>query len=387
MPNTLPEIPTEVEAEPQITLESERVLADTQAALLDAHELIGKRYHRRRSPRGTNGYVTELDYHARLTVLANPDYYPDADIDTLNALTDGRHTELVQGHSFGFRYMESAELPPVDYPTYQGSEFYSRRELREESPGAYFGNMPVLGLELAEVDDTTTRVSIPSIEYINDLADRYNFNGVRFTEVDELLNGHDFLSLLSRKLFPMASESGSFTMTYHENHFVSFMLANGYISTAEVELDKFKDPNDTYVVTNLFEHDRVDHLALIALDEQSLDSIIQYALHTLEDAEANDTSLPNTDLADITNNMDWLLDLISNYAITRSDPGDNLETEYKEYIKAQITRTQERLNSMIVRATDTEPAGSNKPEINIDFEKFDESIRTFQLLKSPTSMP
>lgn len=292
------------------------------------------------------------------------------------------------------------QLPPVDNESREGDEFWAQRRLRPGGEEDNYHNMPVLGFGI-DYDDKEAVLSVPNIDYVNSVVSAHNPGGFSFVEAGPGLGSWDsFLSMIADKQFP-ASNSKDVLYFGVPDEFLEFTNffedpnGNQYTTEEGTPIKRngstIYDPHYSKTErVSLYEHDRVDHLGIIALPASEADSIAkaaEYARHVEGNYNGDDIR------ATITATLDRYLDGISAYALIKHDSNDIEIWNYKDYSWAYLKEQAAHLDRLIASNVINEPENRNlttegvmaifyeqNVSFGIDRDKFDANIARMQAI-------
>lgn len=297
------------------------------------------------------------------------------------------------------------QLPPIDNESREGDEFWAQRRLRPGGEEDNYHNMPVLGFGI-DYDEGEAVLSVPSLDYVNTVVDTYNPGGFTFIEVGAGLGDADsFLSMISNKQFPASDnkdvlyfgvpdEFVEFTNFFEDPDGEQYLAEDG--TPIKTMRSTIYDPHYSKTERiSLYEHDRVDHLGIIALPANEADKIAKAAEYA-RSAEGYGGPDFNT-RAMIVGRLDRHLDGLSAYSLVKHDSNDIEIQNYKDYLWATLVKEAAYLDRLLAEDIMKKPeyrdftreelmAEFYKQDVSfsIDRETFDANIAHMQALTPPS---
>jgi len=291
-----------------------------------------------------------------------------------------------------------AELPETDMPPKPDSDdkYWSRRNMRSDEPyGPSFpNNLPVaeIGVYVEAVQATR---SVATTQRLNEIVDQHNPGGMRFVDDEGFVSHPEFLAeRIGRGEFPQ-SKSNSLSVP-QLNPYLRYLHQEGLhnpgleVRRAHNPFLEEADPVE-FIGTTYEEHDVADHAGLIALDPKNVQQLmaIGQGFRASEFYGKVSENLLNSLARRPVAAIDYMLVLVSNYAITTEDsmppeahgprPDGTPRPTFKEYLKEEILRMQAILN----KATE---GYSKVPPLEFDFETFDANVERMQAIRPKTTV-
>ncbi len=270
-------------------------------------------------------------------------------------------------------YVPLEWLGVIDSETLRREEFMTRRQLRptdEAGPGPNMHNIPAFrfGLDYVMVGDRDfAQLSIPSVAWINDIADQYSPNGIRLQASEGVDSAYDLLFKLVDKKYPAAKQP--FTVKTH-NIFAlgdEAILATGL---APHDYPIREVPED--LVTNLSEHDYVDHAGVVTMPSEEADALSDFIYDALTSPEVSGANIKW-----LAGKVDKLLECYSHYAYCDQLTPSLHDQVFAAYLKTRMTADINSINYIL-------EAALGRPLV-FDFDRINERIKLFQSAPVPDS--
>lgn len=276
------------------------------------------------------------------------------------------------------------DLPPIGDYSEPGEPFWCRRQLRPEGEGSNFHNFPILQFGIRyDHEQGMAVLTVPKVEYINFIVEKYNPGGFTFEPVHEA--GADtaakFFERLSRGAYP-SSEDREIDNSALADKYKAFL----------VKSERAVWP--TGPTMSPYEHDLVDHAGIIALPADEVNKIMKTAEKLLD--------IDPMDQPYACGCMDRLMDLLSAYAIASDIYSVEHKDSYKDALWKHIVEYEQYIGAVLggadlnmlddhvfgTREQRTkykkycaEALENNQPILEIDRDAFDKKIQELREVK------
>lgn len=283
------------------------------------------------------------------------------------ALPDRSLGALAQAGIVDVSYAPMSLLPPTDKPSSALNPFWTRRMLRPEAWGPNTHNIPLFYFGI-DYNRETARLSVPSTQWLNAVADEYAPEGVGLVQYEGRAPANVFLSMLAEKQFPATNYVTLNSITLRtDNMLEDPTVMDAARAEGHLPLHAAYEKSDIFIATNDYEHGLVDHGAVVTMPQTEADKLARFIdsarrIRVLRSKSEYD--------ANVTRCIDRLLNHYSSYAFcSRVDP-TRLDIAAADYFKRLITNAQAEVNAYT--------AGTILEPLALDFEQLDASIESFQ---------